>query len=319
MNLSLAWPMGYLKTWSPRADPATALLWGLIILSLSVVVIITVLTVVGVLVRRHHGPVAHIGALPVERGASGLGWFYVGVPLTVVALIGALVWTVVVLAAEDSPKVRPRLTIEVTGHQWWWEARYLAPTSDDTFVTANEIHIPTGEPVLIRLIGADVIHSFWLPGLGGKTDIIPGQINLTWLQTDRPGVYLGQCAEYCGVQHAHMAIRVVAQTPGAFAAWRNGQILPADASPLSGQQLFVARCGACHTVRGGGAGGIAGPDLTHLMSRATIAAGTVPNDRAGLSGWIANPQALKPGARMPATLLSGPQLTDVVAYLETLK
>jgi cytochrome c oxidase subunit 2 len=216
--------------------------------------------------------------------------------------------------------VPPRLTIEVTGHQWWWEARYLDGAAGDTFTTANELHIPTGEPVRIRLIGADVIHSFWLPGLGGKTDVIPGQTNLAWLQTDRPGVYLGQCAEYCGVQHAHMALRVVAQPPAAFANWQRAQLAPAaGGAQMAGEALFTAHCGACHTVRGSDAGGIVGPDLTHLMSRATIAAGTVPNTPGALSGWIANPQALKPGARMPATYLSGPQLSDTVAYLETLK
>jgi cytochrome c oxidase subunit 2 len=315
--------MGYLKTYGPRADPATSLLWGLIILSLAVIGIITVLAVAGVLVRRHRGYVDNIAALPVERGAAGLVWFYIGMPLTVVALIGALVWTVMVLAAVDSPAVQPRLTMEVTGHQWWWEARYLAATPNDTFTTANEIHIPTGEPVLIRLIGADVIHSFWIPALSGKTDAIPGQINIAWLQANRPGDYLGQCAEYCGLQHAHMAVRVVAQAPGAFEAWRRRQVTPASTPDgglaLIGQNLFVAHCGACHTVRGTDAGGIVGPDLTHLMSRETLAAGAAPNDTSGLSGWIANPQALKPGAKMPATFLSGPQLSATVAYLETLK
>ena len=297
MSPPLAWPMGYLKTYGPRADPATSLLWGLIILSLAVVGIITVLAVVGVIVRRQRGAIDDIAALPVERGAAGLVWFYIGVPLTVVALIGALAWTVTVLAAVDSPTVAPRLTIEVTGHQWWWEARYLGHDPGEIFTTANEIHIPTGEPVLIRLISADVIHSFWIPALSGKTDTIPGQTNIAWLQTDQPGDYLGQCAEYCGLQHAHMAIRVMAQAPADFEAWRLGQIQPAS-SP---------------------AGGIVGPDLTHLMSRQTLAAGAVPNDKSGLSGWIANPQALKPGAEMPATFLSGQQLSATVAYLETLK
>jgi cytochrome c oxidase subunit 2 len=319
MIQSLFGPMAYLKTFGPRADPATALLWGMIILSVTVVAIITVLAVVGVVVRRHHGHIAQMAALPVARGASGLAWFIIGMPLTVAALVGALVWTVAVLAAVDSPARRPRLTIEVTGHQWWWEVRYLNDAADQTFVTANEIHIPTNQPVMIRLIGADVIHSFWLPGLGGKTDVIPGQINVTWLQADRPGEYRGQCAEYCGVQHAHMAVSVVAEPPAAFAAWRRAQVLPAGAAASPGEALFVARCGACHTVRGTGAGGIAGPDLTHLMSRATLAAGAVANTAGGLAGWIADPQAIKPGARMPATYLSGPQLTATVAYLETLK
>jgi cytochrome c oxidase subunit 2 len=348
----LASPMSYLRTYGPRADPATALMWGLIFLSLAVVAIITVLVILGVLVRRRRGRVEAMAALPAQRGGGGLAWFYVGMPLTVVALVGALAWTVAVLAAVDSPVVKPRLTIEVTGHQWWWEARYLSANPNETFVTANEIHIPTGEPVLVKLVGADVIHSFWIPALTGKTDTIPGQTNIAWLQTGRPGVYHGQCAEFCGVQHAHMGLDVVAQPPAVFEAWRHGQLLPANAPvtrpQIVGQVLFGAHCGACHAVRGtdlnapsdsadpvslatlaseavpgaghpSSSGGVVGPDLTHVMSRSTLAAGTVPNTVGGLSGWIANPQALKPGAQMPATYLSGSQLSSVVSYLETLR
>lgn len=346
-----AWPMSYLKTFGPRADPATALLWGLAILSLAVVAIITVLVLAGVLARRRRGAVASLASLPAERGSGGLMWFYIGMPLTVVALIGAMAWTVGVLAAIGSPPVKPRLTLEVTGRQWWWEARYLFPDARDDFVTANEIHIPTGQPVLIKLVSADVIHSFWAPGLTGKTDAIPGQINLAWLQADRAGTYLGQCAEFCGVQHAHMALQVVAQAPAAFAAWSENQARPAapaaGAAGTGGEKLFAAHCGGCHAIRGSGAHGVAAdmaepaslaslaaeaaahppdgehgivaPDLTHLMSRTSLAAGAAPNTVGGLSGWIANPQALKPGTRMPVTYLSGPQLSSVVAYLETLR
>lgn len=330
---ALAWPMGYLKTFGPRADPATALTWGLTILSLAVVVIITVLVVAGVLARRRRGPAELLAEMPAERGANGLAWFYVGMPLTVVALVGVLIWTVGVLAAVDSPHARPRLTIEVTGHQWWWEVRYLSSDAGESFVTANEIHIPTGEPVLVKLIGADVIHSFWVPALTGKTDTIPGQTNVTWLQTARPGVYHGQCAEYCGVQHAHMGLDVVAQPPAAFEAWRRGQLrpvpTPSDASERAGLEVFVAHCGSCHTIQGAdtqasdarasAAGGVLGPDLTHVMSRSTLAGETVPNTVGGISGWIANPQALKPGARMPVTYLSGAELSAVVSYLDTLR
>jgi cytochrome c oxidase subunit 2 len=351
---SLAWPMSYLTTFGPRADPATALMWGLIVLSLAVVGIITLLVVSGVLVRRRRGAVEDLAGLPAERGAGGLAWFYVGMPLTVIALVGALAWTVAVLAAIDSPPVKPRLALEVTGHQWWWEVRYLSPDPSQTFVTANEIHIPTGQPIEVKLVSADVIHSFWAPALTGKTDAIPGQTNIAWLQADRPGVYHGQCAEFCGVQHAHMGLDVVAQTPGAFEAWRQSQLQPAaapvTAEALAGERAFVAHCGACHAVQGTDAkgqasgdfvgpvtaasiaaqaaspparhsstGGVAGPDLTHLMSRSSLAAGTVANTVGGLSGWIANPQALKPGTQMPATYLSGPQLSSVVRYLETLR
>ena len=351
---SLAWPMSYLTTHGPRADPATALMWGLTALSLAVVGIITILVVWGVLVRRRRGAVASLADVPAERGAGGLAWFYVGMPLTVIALVGALAWTVAVLAAIDSPAVKPRLTLEVTGRQWWWEVRYLTPDASQTFITANEIHIPTGQPIQVRLVSADVIHSFWVPALTGKTDAIPGQTNVAWLQANRPGVYRGQCAEFCGLQHAHMGLDVVAEAPAAFETWRRGQLRPAaapvTAPEIAGEALFEAHCGACHAVQGTDArgqasgdfigpvtvaslaaeavadptrhsstGGVVGPDLTHLMSRSSLAAGAVPNTVGGLSGWITNPQALKPGAQMPATYLSGAQLSAVVRYLRTLQ
>lgn len=313
--------MGFWATYGPRADPVTALNWGFSAISVAVVVIVTVLVVVGVLRRaqRTAGPMAD---LPVSRSQGGLRWIYIGLALTIVALVGSLAWTVVVLAAVNSPGGKPAVTLEVTGHQWWWEVTYLGGPGG-TFATANEIHIPVGQPVLVKLKGADVIHSFWVPSLTGKTDAIPGRTNVTWLQADRPGVYRGQCTEYCGEQHAHMALYVRADTPADFQAWRDAQLraAPAPATPQdsTGQQVFIARCGACHTVRGTEAGGAVGPDLTHLMSRATIAAGTLPNTIATLSGWIENPQALKPGARMPPTDVPPPQLVALRAYLETLK
>ena len=318
---SPAWPMAYLKTFGPRADPVTGLTWGLIVLSLAVIGIITVLVVAGVALRWQRAAAAG-ETLPVGPDGGGLRWMWIGLALTLVALIAALAWTVAVMAAVGAPATKPTLTLEITGHQWWWEVRYLGADPAQTFVTANEIHIPVGRPVLVKLSGADVIHSFWIPALAGKTDTIPGRTNLTWLQADRPGIYRGQCTEYCGLQHAHMAAFVVADPPDVFEAWRQAQLQPAAAPPAAaaaGEGLFVERCGACHTVRGGGAGGVVGPDLTHLMSRATLAAGTVRNTVSGLDGWIANPQALKPGARMPATQLSGAELGQLTAYLETLR
>ncbi|THD61417.1 cytochrome c oxidase subunit II [Phenylobacterium sp.] len=321
MGVSPAWPMTYLKTYGPRADPVTGLTWGLMDLSLAVIVIVTGLVVVGVWMRRSRQPWPALASLPLGGSGGGTAWITIGVALTVLALAGALAWTVAVMAAVAAPATTA-LTIEVTGHQWWWEARYLGLTPDQTFSTANEIHIPVGRPVLLKLYGADVIHSFWIPALGGKTDTIPGRTNLTWLQADRPGVYRGQCTEYCGLQHAHMAAFVTADPPADFEAWRARQQQPAAPPPdtaAAGEPLVVAHCGACHTVRGTGAGGVVGPDLTHIAGRETLAAGTLPNTPNGLAGWIANPQALKPGARMPATDLSGPELGQVVAYLETLK
>jgi len=314
-------PMGFWQTYGPRADPVTALNWGFSALSIAVVVIVTALVVAGVATRAHRGA-APMADLPVVRGPGGMRWIYIGTALTLVALVGSLAWTVAVLAAVNSPASKPALTLEVTGHQWWWEVTYEGDPGE-SFTTANEIHIPVGQPVLVKLKGADVIHSFWVPALTGKTDTIPGRTNVAWLQADRPGVYRGQCVEYCGVQHAHMALFVRADPPAEFRAWRDGQLRPAPAPATAqagaGEQVFVSRCGACHTVRGSDAGGAAGPDLTHLMTRTTLAAGTLPNTVGALLGWIEDPQSVKPGARMPPTYVPPPQLAELSAYLETLK
>ncbi len=213
------------------------------------------------------------------------------------------------------------MTIDVEGNQWWWEAAY--PGYDE--VTANEIHIPAGEPVLVRLASLDVIHSFWVPELAGKLDLVPGQINELWIEAAEPGVYFGQCAEFCGVQHALMAFHVVADPPEEFAAWIAEQQEPAEA-PLAdslverGRDVFLsAGCIQCHTVRGTQATGQLGPDLTHLASRDWIAAGTLENTVGNLEAWISDPQAIKPGAKMPPTELDSEELQALVAYLQSLE
>jgi cytochrome c oxidase subunit 2 len=312
-------PLQYLVTAGPHADPAKALTWGLGVLSVAVTLIFTVAVIWPVVARRVRA--ASSGDIAPAAGGRGMWWIYAGLPLTVATLIVALVWTMQVMAAIDAPASAPRVSIDVTGRQWWWEVRYPATGGAKPVVTANEIHIPAGEPVLVRLWGGDVIHSFWVPALAGKTDTIPGRVNLTWLQADRPGTYRGQCTEYCGLQHAHMAFAIVADPPTVFARWRAAQALPASAPQgvaASGAQVFMAHCSSCHAIAGTAARGVKGPDLTHLMSRSTIAAGLLDNNVATLSGWVTNPQALKPGALMPPTWLSGPQLHAVVAYLETL-
>lgn len=317
---SFVWPMGYLATFGPRADPATALTWGLLAISCAVVAIIAVLVLAGALLRRQR--TADAAALPASEPRAGPSWIGWGLALTGVALAVSIGWTVEVLAAVNAPAQTPTVTIEVTGHQWWWEARYVGPRPEDDFVTANELHVPVGRPVRIKLAAADVIHSFWAPGLTGKTDTIPGRINVAWLQADKPGVYRGQCTEYCGMQHAHMALYVAADPPAAYAAWaqrqRQAGAAPASPEAMMGEQVFVGRCGKCHTVRGTDAGGVVGPDLTHLASRKTIAAGLLPNTTGNLEGWMLNPQALKPGAKMPAIPLSPAELHAVAAYLEGL-
>jgi cytochrome c oxidase subunit 2 len=237
-------------------------------------------------------------------------------------VIGCVIGTLFTFAAVAMPAHAADLTLEVTGWQWWWSVRYRSAEPARIFTAANEIHIPVGRPVRIELTSHDVIHSFWIPHLGGKMDVIPGQTNVMWLQADHAGTYRGQCAEYCGAQHAHMAMYVVADTPQDYLAWLRGQL--ADAAPprsqavRHGEESFVAHCAACHAVRGTSAGGILGPDLTHLMSRRTIAAGLLPNTPGNLAAWIADAQALKPGSRMPTLALSGPDLSAVVSYLQTL-
>jgi cytochrome c oxidase subunit 2 len=228
------------------------------------------------------------------------------------------------LAQPDDPPVPGELTVKVTGRQFWWEVEYLDAEPQRRFETANELRIPVGRRVIVRLATDDVIHSFWVPGLGGKMDLIPGRTNVTFIEASRPGVWRGQCAEYCGVQHAKMAFVVVAEPPERWNAWATRQRLPApaarDSLALADQVTFLTSgCVLCHAVRGTPARGELGPDLTHLASRLTLAAGTLPNTPGHRYGWIANPQAIKPGSKMPAVPLSPRELDALVRYLGTLR
>jgi len=218
----------------------------------------------------------------------------------------------------------PKRVVQITGHQFWWGIRYLDAEPSKTVETANELHIPVGEPVLLQLVAADVIHSFWVPNLSPKKDLIPGQLNTLVLQADRPGTYRGQCAEYCGVQHAHMVIRVIAEPPEAFESWlaaqRHPAVDPGDALARHGRDVFLSGpCVLCHTIRGTPAGSRNGPDLTHLASRTTLAAGLLPMGRAQLAGWVLNAQSLKPGAQMPSISLPADDFHALLAYLEALR
>jgi cytochrome c oxidase subunit 2 len=245
------------------------------------------------------------------------------------ALIPALILLVIIVAdlrtlvAVAAPSSQADLTLEVVGHQWWWEVRY----PDLNISTANEIHIPSGQTILLHLSSVDVIHSFWVPRLAGKTDVLPGQTNTTWLQASAPGDYRGECAEYCGIQHANMAFVVTADAPDQFQAWVQAQqqpaAAPANATEARGAQAFAGLgCITCHALRYGGtaaAGGGVGPDLTHLASRRTIAAGLLPNDADTLQKWVADPSALKKGTTMPATRTDPDTLSALAAYLSSLK
>jgi cytochrome c oxidase subunit 2 len=213
--------------------------------------------------------------------------------------------------------------IRVIGHQWWWEVQYEGPP-DQRFTTANEIRIPVGQPVAIKLETRDVIHSFWVPSLSGKMDQINAQENDLQLTATKPGVYRGQCAEFCGMQHAHMGFEVVAMPPDQYAEWRANQLKsvqpPQDPEAQQGELVFRGRgCAVCHTITGTQAGGNLGPDLTHLASRRTIAAATLPLTPGNLAGWISDPQHIKPGNRMPPVQLDGRQLSALVRYLGSLQ
>jgi cytochrome c oxidase subunit 2 len=216
------------------------------------------------------------------------------------------------------------LTIKITGRQWWWDIEYQNDDPQQVFQTANEIHIPVGRPVTLDLEAGDVIHSFWVPNLMGKQDMIPGRKNFLTIQADKPGLYRGQCAEFCGLEHAHMAILVFAQSQQAFEAWRRRQLAPAQTpgapERLAGRKIFLSHpCAACHAISGTDAGGRLGPDLTHFGGRATIAAGLFRNTAQELDTWLADPQSVKPGANMPKVELSRSERAQLVAYLEGLK
>ncbi len=248
-----------------------------------------------------------------------------GLVFPVVVLSVLLGWTTLRSATFAQATPSDALVVSVTGHMWWWEIRYRDPATGEEIVTANELHLPVGRTVHLGLTTADVIHSLWVPQLGGKVDLMPGRVNRLLVNATEPGTYRGQCAEYCGQQHARMALHVVAQAPDEFAAWlaRQAQAAaePADALAVLGREAFVAqRCAACHTVRGVAEGLQLGPDLTHVGSRLYLGAGVLPNHPGTLMAWISNVQDLKPGARMPSFAHVGPaDLQALAAYLAQLK
>jgi cytochrome c oxidase subunit 2 len=243
---------------------------------------------------------------------------------TVVLLFVLLTSSVMTGHAISRLASKNPVTIDIIGHQWWWEVRYEATQADQTVITANEIHVPVGQPVVIKTSSVDVIHSFWAPNLHGKRDLIPGYQNALWLQADQEGTYRGQCAEFCGHQHAHMAFFVIAEPLDNFKAWLAQQVStppePMDPAIKHGEEAFLTHtCIMCHTIRGNGSGGKFGPDLTHIASRATIAAGTLPNNRGNLAAWILDSQSIKPGNKMPPNPMPSDDLNALLAYLETLK
>jgi cytochrome c oxidase subunit 2 len=259
---------------------------------------------------------------PAERTLAR----YVGVAIgvTVVTLIALLVASVWSGHSVASLQASSAVSIEITGHQWWWEVQYEDAVACRRVVSANEIQIPTNRRVVLKVTSRDVIHSFWVPNLQGKRDLIPGYTTALWLQASRSGVFRGQCAEFCGMQHAHMAFDVVAESADEFARWLEGMRQPGrdapDATVRKGRDVFMqARCAGCHTIRGSDAAGQIAPDLTHIASRSTLGAGSLPNTPDDLANWIRDPQRVKPGNQMPPNVLADDDLHALVAYLETLR
>lgn len=296
----------------PHAEAVSTLSWLLFYCAAAILVLVIVLA-------------AYAIWAPPERRAWASSLRFViggGIVFPIVVLSALLVYTFSIGRSIATPGPAA-LRIEVIGEQWWWRVTYLDDRGSVDFVTANEIRIPAGQSVEVALRSTNVLHSFWVPNLAGKLDMIPGRVNRLRLEADRPGVFRGQCAEYCGGPHAKMAFYVVAEAPDEFARWRDGQRRPAaatdDARLREGRELFLTHCAACHTVRGTPAEGTLGPDLTHVGSRRSIAAGLLPNNAGTLASWISGSQQLKPGNLMPSmSVFSGDELRAVAAYLESL-
>jgi cytochrome c oxidase subunit 2 len=310
----------------PRAEAVAKLHWTLTGIA-AVVYVVVISALVYALWRASRRPPVvdeHFHhETPEQAGVMKRG-VIIGVAATVVIMLTFVVVSVstgstLAKVGGDKP-----LRIDVVGHQWWWEVKYDDPDPHNIVETANEIHVPVGRPVLIKMTSTDVIHSFWAPNLAGKKDLIPGHETRTWFRADSAGVYRGQCAEFCGHQHAKMAFYVVAEPKLEFEKWldqqRSEASTPTDSLTQTGERVFLSgSCAMCHTISGTGAGGTIGPNLTHLASRRTIAAGTLPMTTGNLAGWILDPQSIKPGVKMPPNQIDPQSLQALLAYLGTLK
>ncbi|MGC8550128.1 MAG: cytochrome c oxidase subunit II [Acidobacteriaceae bacterium] len=258
------------------------------------------------------------GSEPVQvYGSPQIEVAWTMVPVLIVVVL-FLTSARLIFAIQDAPKPQQALSITVVGHQFWWQVQY----PKYGFATANEIHVPVGQATYIKLLSADVVHSFWIPELAGKTDCIPNHVNETWILPTKVGLYKGQCSQFCGAAHAKMLLRVYVDTPAQFQAWLKNQEKPAveDPAVAAGREVFMNNaCMDCHEVRGTPANGQYGPDLTHLASRATLGSGSVMNTPANLREWIKDPEHFKPGVLMPAMQLDNKQLDEVTAYLCSLR
>jgi cytochrome c oxidase subunit II len=297
----------------PQASQLTMLIWLFVIVA-GVIWALVMLVLAAALWRRRRSE-------PREQRTA---WFVGGAMVASVLVILGLTVASYVATRHISPDPTDPIVIRLKGYQWWWSATYVDAQPADSFITANELHVPVGRPVRVELEAEDVIHSFWVPNLAGKQDLIPGRSNSIVFTVDRPGTYRGQCAEFCGLQHAHMALLVVAESQDDFQRWRKAQLAdaktPATPEQSAGRDVFVAKaCAACHTVRGTSAAGSLGPDLTHVGGRQYIAAGMLPTTRGSLAAWVADPQTIKPGNNMPLVPLEPRELNALSAWLASLQ
>jgi cytochrome c oxidase subunit II len=310
-----------------NAGDIAALWWRTLWLLTAVYVVTLVLALIPARRRRSRYPDQPLDPIqPTPASEKRLGTVVgAGVFATTVILFILLIGDFVVgnkaraLGREPDP-----LTIEVTGHQWWWEVRYMDPTSSLMINDADEIHVPVNRPVRFELRGADVIHSFWVPNISGKKDLIPGHPTSLTIKANHLGTYWGQCAEYCGYQHAKMRLAFIVQSPDEFSAWtsaaRTNAPPPKTDLQKQGLQVFLGRtCSSCHAIQGTVSASHLGPDLTHIASRATLAAGSLPNSMGHMGGWIIDPQGIKPGVHMPQQQFSPQDLQALLEYLESLK
>lgn len=303
----------------PAAARIADLGWFLIVALSIVFVVVTALALIPIARRREDTAADH-----VSRGDAGSPFVIGGVVVTIGIL--AVIFVLTLSSLESLSTTRGHLTIEVTGHQWWWEVRYPDPDAHRVMATANEIHIPIGRRVELKITSSDVIHSFSVPQLAGMRDMIPGRTNTLWLEADAPGEYRGQCTEFCGLQHAKMVLYVVAEPEREFAAWLERQRRPAapptDPAAVRGQAVYLrSGCGRCHALRAPSfpsAPDRPAPDLTHVASRRRVA-GWLENTPVNLGQWIVDPQAFKPGAKMPTSRLDERDVDALVAYLQTLE
>ena len=318
---------------APAGEQATRIahLWWIYFWVLSAIFVLVAIFLFLALLRRTHAS-EPIGTPPPEPRERRISGFVIGCVIATVVILFALLITdffsgraIYALGETDlHPENGDELEIKIIGHQWWWEVVYPNPQADQTVTTANEIHVPVNTPVVILTNSSDVIHSFWAPSITGKRDLLPGYSSAFWFKIEQPGTYRGQCAEFCGLQHAHMGFSVIAQSVEDFQSWEQQQLKPAaepsDDETSRGRAVFLTHaCLMCHTIRGTDAGSRFGPDLTHIASRNMIAAETLPNTRGAMAGWILDPQRIKPGTEMSPNSLAPDDLQALLAYLQTLQ